>query len=501
VEPGDVLKVQEEIARSVVGSLELRMTADIENRFAGRRSQDAEAQRLYLIAKSHEAKLEGPSNEQAIALYRQALEKDPQFALAQIWLAHAIANRRYFSNRTIESLAPEFEPLLAAAAASSPQLEDLYVVRGKIRVQQRRREEALADLRHALEMSPNSRAAASALGYYHLTSGEPRDALTYYTISSGLDPRVSDLHAYRCTALTQLAQFEAAESACERARALEPESPIPYSLSSDLEAARGNFAEALKWNTAALKHGDDIAEIYGMRAGWLLSLGLLSDAGEVYRRARLANPESSGQNASLIAVGSAAAIDRNGERGLEQFIEESGVAGSQDWKLLFEIANSALMVRNFDLANRYVGRALASPILRPEDLASPFQVAYGRSYLLITAAALRGRGDAADAGKRLDELAALVDRQIGNGMQTYGLYDIKAQLAAMRGQPDAAIAELRRAVQLGWSDVWLAEHQPYFDSLRDRADYRELLAAARARNAATAASIRSLLVAPHNAAN
>jgi TolB-like protein/DNA-binding winged helix-turn-helix (wHTH) protein/Tfp pilus assembly protein PilF len=501
VEPGDVLKVQEQIARSVVGSLELRMTADIENRFAGRLSQDSEAQRLYLIAKSHEARLEGPSNEQAIALYRQALEKDPKFALAKIWLAHAIANRRFFSNRTIESLAPEFEPLLAEAAASSPQLEDLYVVRGRIRVQQRRREEALADLRHALEMSPNSRGAASALGYYHLTNGEPRDALTYYTISSGLDPRVSDLHAYRCTALTQLAQFEAAESACQRARSLEPESPIPYSLSSDLEAAQGNLAEALKWNAAALKHGDDIAATYNMRAGWLLTLGLLSDAADVYQRALRANPEGASQNFGLMAVGSATAVDRGGEKGLQEFIQASGVADSQNWSLLFEIANAALMVRDTDLANRYVERALASPILRPEDLNSPFQIAYGRSYLLITAAALQARGDTAGAGKRLDELATLVDRLVANGMQTYGLYDVKAQLAAMRGQPDAAMAELRRAVQLGWSEVWLAEHQPYFDSLRDRADFRELLAAARARNAATAASIRSRLVAPLTAAN
>jgi len=114
---------------------------------------------------------------------------------------------------------------------------------------------------------------------------------------------------------------------------------------------------------------------------------------------------------------------------------------------------------------------------------------------------LQARGDTAGAGKRLDELATLVDRLVANGMQTYGLYDVKAQLAAMRGQPDAAMAELRRAVQLGWSEVWLAEHQPYFDSLRDRADFRELLAAARARNAATAASIRSRLVAPLTAAN
>jgi len=501
VEPGDVLKIQEQIARSVVGSLELRMTADIENRFAGRRSQDAEAQRLFLIAKSHEARLEGPSNEQAIALYRQALKKDPQFTLAKIWLAHAISNRRYFTNRTIESLAPEFEPLLAEAAASSTQIVDLYVVRGRIRVQQRRREEAIADLRHALELTPNSRAAASALGYYHLTNGEPRDALTYYTIASGLDPRAFDLHSYRCTALTQLAQFEAAGAACERGRSLEPESPIPYSVSSDLEAAQGNLAGALKWNAAALKHGDGIAAIYNMRAAWLLSLGLLTDAADVYQRARLANPEGAPQNSGLMAIGSAAAVDRGGEKGLKEFIETSGVGDSQDWSLLFEIANAALMVRNVDLAQRYVERALASPMLRPEDLNSPFQVAYGRSYLLIMAESLREHGDTAGAGKRLDELAVLTDRLLANGMQTYGLYEVRAQLAAMRGQPDTAITELRRAVQIGWGDVWLAEHQPYFDSLRDRQDFRELLAAARAKNAATAASIRSRLVAPLTAAN
>jgi TolB-like protein/DNA-binding winged helix-turn-helix (wHTH) protein len=70
VEAGDVLRVQEEVARSVAGSLELRITADAERRLAGRRSGSPEAQRLYLIARSHTSRFEGPSNEQAIALYR-----------------------------------------------------------------------------------------------------------------------------------------------------------------------------------------------------------------------------------------------------------------------------------------------------------------------------------------------------------------------------------------------------------------------------------------------
>jgi TolB-like protein/DNA-binding winged helix-turn-helix (wHTH) protein/Tfp pilus assembly protein PilF len=494
VEAGDVLLVQEQVARAVADNLEIRMTAETDSRFESRRSKNAEAQNLYLIAKSHEAKLDSESNEQAITLYRRAIEADPSFALAKVWLAHAISNRRYFNNEPIEKLQPEIEALLVAAEKSAPQLVDLYVVRGQFRNQLRQREAALTDLRHALELSPNSLAAASALAYYHLTNGEPRDALTYYTIASALDPRAFGLHAYRCMALSQLAQFAAAEAACERARALEPESPMPYMVSSGMEAGRGNLVEALKWSDAALQRGSDIADIHGDRAEWLLSLELVADAGTAYQNAVIANAEAARQNAALVFVGSAAAIEHDGAKGLQSFIRESGAGESDNPKLMFELANSELMVGGSKLANDYVTRALASPMLAAEDITSPWLASYGRSYLLITAATLRANGDAAGAERRLNDLAVLLDRLVDAGVQTRGLYELKAQLAAMRGQGDAAMAALQRAVELGWSEVWLAEHQPYFESLRARPDYHELLGAARAKNAATAAKLRTRLL-------
>ncbi len=164
VEAGDVLNVQEEVARAVAGNLELRMTPEVDQRFAGRRSANSEAQRLYLIARSHAAKLDGPSNEQAIQLYRQAIEADPGFALAKVWLARSLVNRRYFDNQPIEKLAPEIQRLLAEVEKATPQLVDLYIVRGGFQIELRNREPALGDMRRALSMSPNSLGAASMLG-------------------------------------------------------------------------------------------------------------------------------------------------------------------------------------------------------------------------------------------------------------------------------------------------------------------------------------------------
>jgi TolB-like protein/DNA-binding winged helix-turn-helix (wHTH) protein len=494
VQAGDDFSLQEQIARAVVGNLELRMTADDDRHFADRRSRSAEAQRLYLNAKGHAQKFDGPSNEQAISLYREALKVDPSFALAKVWLAQAIANRRYFAATPIEELSAEIEPLLADVAKSSPGLSDLYAVRGGYLIELRRREPALRDLNRALELSPNSRLAASALGFYHLTAAEPRQALKDYTLAADLDPRVFGMHVYRCIALTDLGEFSQAEAACGQARALDPESPWPYSVSSSMEAMRGRLVEALRWSDAAVKRGDDVMAILLARAQWLLSLGLPGEAGAAYEHAVAKNAAGTRDSPEFVFVGASVAVDKGGAAALRDFVRDNGLLESTNAGVLFSLASAALMAHDASLARQFVDRALASKTLQPEDLASPWLARTGQSYLLIAAVALRGSGAPADAEQRLDQLTTLLARLEAGGVRTIGLFELRAQLAALRGQGDAAMSELQRAAALGWYDAWLADHQPYYSSLRGRADFERLLAAVRARNAATAASLRERLL-------
>jgi TolB-like protein/DNA-binding winged helix-turn-helix (wHTH) protein/tetratricopeptide (TPR) repeat protein len=493
VEAGDVLRVQEDIARAVAGNLELRITPETDQRFASRRSTNSEAQRLYLIARSHTAKLDSQSNLQAVALFRQSIEADPAFALPKVWLARALSNQRYLTGKRIEDLAPEIEALLAEAEKRAPQLADTYVVRGGFLVTMRQRERAMRDMRHALEIEPNSVAAASALGFYYLTSAEPREALTYYTIASTLDPKEFGMHAYRCMGLTDLGQYPEAEAACEKARALQPESPWVYSVSSALEASRGRYDAALKWSDAALERGQDVGDIQGERARWMVALGRPADAAKVYERARAANPGGTSRNTLLTFAGASGAIDAGGAKALDEFLRRDGLIDSDEPTIQFEIANAALMVGDTRTARAMVDRALASPRLVQEDLASPWQARDGWSYLLVTAAALRATGDTEGAERRLEELAALVDRVSSAGVRSYGLLALTAQVAAMRGKGDEAMRALTGAVERGWTDAWLAERQPFFESLRGRKDYQDLIAAVRAKNAGTAASLKSRL--------
>lgn len=496
VKAGDVLRVQEDVARQVAGNLELRITAETDTQFNGRRSQTAQAQELYLNARAHALKFDSASNELAITLYRDAIRADPAFALAKVWLAHAIANRRYFNNERTEDLLPEILPLLAEAEKTAPQLVDLYVVRGGVYTDLRRRELAEKDLKRALDISPNTVAAASKLGYFNLTGAKPREALSYYTMTAALDPRDFGWPAYQCMALTDMAMFDEADEACGLARSLGPTSPWVYSVSSSLDAARGHLVEALQYSAQALERDQDIAEIHGERARWLRRLGLMKEAGEAFREAVAANPEAARRNVQLLVVGANAAIDKGGAQSLHAFVGEFALDESDDPALLFEIANAHLMVKEWSRARTLVDRALSSDKLTAEDLESAWLARTGLSYLLISGVALRESGEAASAGRRFEQLEKLLARMVDDGVRTAGLFELRAQLAALQGRPDDAMTALRRAAELGWSSVWLADHEPYFDSLRARKDFQELLAAARARNASAAAQLGNQLVVP-----
>ena len=75
------------------------------------------------------------------------------------------------------------------------------------------------------------------------------------------------------------------------------------------------------------------------------------------------------------------------------------------------------------------------------------------------------------------------------GVRRHGVYELQAQVAALRGDADGAMRALQRAADQGWREVWLAEREPYFATLRPRADFRALLGRVRAENEANAATL------------
>jgi len=85
----DVFAVQEEVARSIVSALRVRLTPNKDSALAARPTADLEAYDLYLKGRYAWNQRTGPSLEEAVRYLTQAVTRDPKFARAWAALADA----------------------------------------------------------------------------------------------------------------------------------------------------------------------------------------------------------------------------------------------------------------------------------------------------------------------------------------------------------------------------------------------------------------------------
>src|SRR5206468_4023515 len=83
----DIFALEEEIARKISESLRMKLTGEEKQRLAKRFTEDSEAYQLYLKGRHYWTKSTPGTMEKAVTYFRQAIEKDPDYALAYSGLA------------------------------------------------------------------------------------------------------------------------------------------------------------------------------------------------------------------------------------------------------------------------------------------------------------------------------------------------------------------------------------------------------------------------------
>jgi transcriptional activator of cad operon len=470
----DTIKMQEDIARSIAQTLQLRVTADTSQRFAARRSTNSQAYASYLLARYYQQERTARSNDQAIQLFRQVIAQDPKFSLAYASLAYALLNQNFLSDRPINEIAVEAEPLLDTALRLDSNLSDIYAVRGALRSEQFRNTEALADLQHAVALNPSDSVAFTELGRLSLLKqGRPRDALAYYSQAATLDPLNYLPQAQRCFALQDLARYEDAVPACTRARELLPEGYWPLVVTSWLMFAQGKIDEALNWNRLALKAAPDVFDLYRDCATWNLILGIPSRAREALELARAKTQGAEAVDVELAEV----AYYEGGTSALKKHMQATRMEDAAGAGTLFQAAYYRLLMDEPAAAAVLVKRGLAAADFTPESLDDPDAAArWGHSDQLIIAMVEQRNGDNASAMKRLDAVASTLDKLVQAGERRYGVDELRATVLAQRGQADGAMQSLTRAADLGWRRSWGAEREPDVAALWTRSDFRALMA-------------------------
>jgi TolB-like protein/Flp pilus assembly protein TadD len=190
----DVFAIQDEIAAAIVSALGDQLAIEVSEVAKARITDSVEAHEAFLRGRYMAAKRTPKSVAEAIREFENAIDLDPEFALAHGELA--ITNMLGYASRPDAESVSKLTPHIFKAMAHEPAL-------------------------------PEARAAA---GHYSWFQGNLEEALDYFQQASKINPNYSDVYVWMALILEyELGRYAEAFEARKKARILDPLSIIALS--------------------------------------------------------------------------------------------------------------------------------------------------------------------------------------------------------------------------------------------------------------------------------
>ena len=212
-----IFTLQDEITRSIVDTLKLKLAIS-----PSRPSRSTAAYDAYLEGLVYSDKNTEPELRKSLEFFQRALEQDPKFsrawtgiAKAWLWLA--------------DSFVPPLEayPKVRDAAVQALQLNDqeaeahVYLAESK-RILDWDLDGAEAEFNRAVEIEPNSTPSNYFIAAFYAARGDRQKALTYLQRTSKLDPASLWVNNFACELYRYFGLYDEAMAAGQRALQLDP---------------------------------------------------------------------------------------------------------------------------------------------------------------------------------------------------------------------------------------------------------------------------------------
>jgi len=242
----DLAAVQNEIARDVSQKLRTRLSGPEQQKVTKDYTANSEARDLYLRGRFHNLKLTPPEVQQGIVYFQQAIQHDPNYALAYVGLSEA-----YRGLTLSGELKPtEYMPRAKEAAQKALELDDAlaeaHTPAGVTNFwYDWNWSAAESQFKRALELNANS--ADTHLFYAHLLSntGRHQEALSEIKRARELDPYSPFINALEGEFLIHAGKPDEALVRLRETFELAPGFWFPHVFASSAYIEKGMFAEAV----------------------------------------------------------------------------------------------------------------------------------------------------------------------------------------------------------------------------------------------------------------
>jgi adenylate cyclase len=239
----DILAVQSDVAKRVVQALQVQLGVDEERALAKKPTENPEAHRLYLLGRYHFTKFTRAGWTNAVHYYEQALQVDPNFALAYCGLAdtYGWAGGQLMPGR--EAWAKEME-LAQKAVALDPNLAEAHLAMGTALFSMLGAHASEKELDRAVELNPNLALAYDQYGWTFAEMGRFDEAIAAEKKALELDPLNSLLNTDFAFFFYWARRYEEAITQIRKTLELDPNNGFAHSILGWCLIWKGSKADA-----------------------------------------------------------------------------------------------------------------------------------------------------------------------------------------------------------------------------------------------------------------
>ena len=256
--PGDVLTLEDQIYGNVAVALALKPTDEEQARVGAHPTENVKAYDLYLQGRN--TLRNGHSQDaykQAVGLFEQAIDKDPNFALAYTGLADSSL---LMYGETKESVWAQKATLSAQQAERlSSSLPEVHLSLGSVYSTTGKNTQAVTELKRALELAPNSDEAYRNLGDAYSRSGQTDEAIAAFQKAVAANSYNWSNHISLGNAYLGLGDNAKALPEFQKVIEIAPDNPMGYEGLGSVNLRQGKWGEAIPQYQKALALAPDSA--------------------------------------------------------------------------------------------------------------------------------------------------------------------------------------------------------------------------------------------------
>ena len=254
----DLVSLQSEIAKDVSTNIKVKLSGVDQQKFAKTYTSDSEAYRLYLQGRFYWNKRSGREFNKAENYFRQAVERDPNFALGYVGLADTNEDKDRPKKKEYILRALALDDSLAEAHAS---LGYQYMLDYDWAASER-------ELKRAMDLNPNYPQAYGWNGARLMMLGRYDESLVSIKRALEIDPTAAGINFYYGVLLFVSGKPDESIQQFKKLAEMEPTLPWAHTWLSHIYRQQGNYAASVESRAVSLETSGKADEARAVRASF-----------------------------------------------------------------------------------------------------------------------------------------------------------------------------------------------------------------------------------------